>query len=154
MMAAEDYMPDIIFTSQEQQHINTIIDELDPEDHELLRPYYDMLPSDDWAFVCDYVRAKMRAVLETGMLIGSVVDKARASKLVDENAIRNNFVRAVWNYNVSFQNTIEETFVDLAGGNREAPLCVAAEALVELAEDQMFGTFEDAHEQLLDGAGA
>ncbi len=76
-------MPDIIFTSQEQHHINTIIDELDPEDHELLRPYYDMLPSDDWAFVCDYVRAKMRAVLETGMLIGSVADKARASKLVD-----------------------------------------------------------------------
>lgn len=129
-------MPDIIFTSQEQRHINTIIGELDPEDHELLRPYYDVLPSDDWAFVCDYVRAKMRAVL------------------VDENAIRNNFVRALWNYNFSFQKAIEETFVDLAGGHREAPLCVAAEALVEMAEDQMFGTFEDAHEQLLDGAGA
>ncbi|MGH2750720.1 MAG: hypothetical protein ACRDK3_07595 [Actinomycetota bacterium] len=146
-------MPDITFTPKEQERINTIIDELDPADHELLHPYYDSLAADDWQFVCDYVRAKMRAVLETGMLIRSVAEKARATKLVDEEAIRNNFVRTLWNYNFSFQKAIEDTFVEVAGGHRESPLCVAVEALVEVAEDLMFGTFEDAHEQLLDGAG-
>ncbi|MGH2698198.1 MAG: hypothetical protein ACRDJL_03225 [Actinomycetota bacterium] len=44
--------------------------------------------------------------------------------------------------------------MELAGGHKEAPLCLAAEALIEMAEDLMFGTFEDAHEHLLDGAEA
>lgn len=143
-------MPNITFSAQERRRINTIIDELDPADHELLCPYYDMLSADDWEFVCDYIRAKMRAVLETGLLIASVAEKARVTKLVDEEAIRNNFVRTLWSYNFSFKKAIENTFVEVAGGHREAPLCLAAEALVEMAEDVMFGTFEDAHEQLLD----
>jgi hypothetical protein len=143
-------MPDIIFSAQERRRINTIIDELDPADHELLAPYYDMLSSKDWEFVCDYIRAKMRAVLETGLLIASVAEKARVTRLVDDETIRNNFLRTLWNYNFSFQQPIENTFVEVAGGHKEAPLCLAAEALVEMAEDTMFGTFEDAHEQLLD----
>ena len=143
-------MPNITFTAQERRQINTLVDELDPADHELLCPYYDMLSAKDWEFVCDYVRAKMRAVLETGLLIASITEKPRATKLVDEETIRNNFVRTLWNYNFSFRNAIENAFVEVAGGHREAPLCLAAEALVEMAEDVMFGTFEDAHEQLLD----
>lgn len=143
-------MPNITFSAQERRRINTIIDELDPADHEFLCPYYDMLSADDWEFVCDYIRSKMRAVLETGLLIASVAERARVTKLVDEETIRNNFVRTLWNYNFTFQKAIENTFVELAGGHREAPLCLAAEALVEMAEDLMFGTFEDAHEQLLD----
>jgi len=143
-------MPDIIFSAQERRRINTIIDELDPADHELLGPYYDMLSSKDWEFVCDYIRAKMRAVLETGLLIASLAEKARVTRLVDDETIRNNFVRTLWNYNFSFQQPIENTFVEVAGGHREAPLCLAAEALVEMAEDVMFGTFEDAHVHLLD----
>ncbi|MGH2698199.1 MAG: hypothetical protein ACRDJL_03230 [Actinomycetota bacterium] len=91
-------MPDITFTAQEQQRINAIIDEFDPADHEMLCPYYDTLASNDWEFVCDYLRAKMRAVLETGLLMTSVVEKSRTTKLVDEGAIRNNFVRTLWNY--------------------------------------------------------
>ena len=147
-------MPDIAFTAQEQDRINAVLGEMDPAGHELLRPFYDQLPAEDWQFVCDYVRAKMRAVLETGLLIRSVTERARSSKLVDESAIRNNFVRTLWNYNFSFRKAVEDTFVELAGGSRESSVCVAAEAIIESAEDLMFGTFEDAHEQLLDSAGA
>jgi hypothetical protein len=147
-------MPDITFTAKEQKRINAIIDELDPADHEILAPYYDTLAADDWQFVCDYIRAKMRAVLETGLLIGSVSAKSRSTKLVDEATIRDNFIRTLWNHDFSFKKAIEDTFVELAGGRPEAPLCLAAEALVEMAEDLMFGTFEDAHGRLLDGAGA
>jgi hypothetical protein len=146
-------MPDITFTEQERQRVNAIIDELDPADHELLCPYYNMLSAEDWQFVCDYVRAKMRAVLETGLLVASVAERARTTDLVDEESIRNNFVRTLWNYDFSFRKAIEDTFVAVAGDHSEAPLCLAAEALVELAEDLMFATFEDAHERLLDGAG-
>ena len=147
-------MPDIVFTTQEQDRINALLGELDPAGHELLRPFYDFLPAEDWQFVCDYVRAKMRAVLETGMLLRSVTDRARSSQLVDEREIRNNFVRTLWNYNFSFQKTIEDTFVDVAGGSRKSAVCVAAAAIIESAEDRMFGTFEDAHEHLLDSAAA
>ena len=147
-------MPDIAFTAQEQDRINAVLGEMDPAGHELLRPFYDQLPAEDWQFVCDYVRAKMRAVLETGLLIRSVTERARSSKLVDESAIRNNFVRTLWNYNFSFRKAVEDTFVELAGGSKESSVCVAAEAIIESAEDLMFGTFEDAHEQLLDSAGA
>jgi len=144
-------MPDITFTDQERQRVNAIIDELDPADHELLCPYNDRLSAEDWQFVCDYVRAKMRAVLETGLLVASIAERARTTDLVGEEAIRNNFVRTLWNYDFSFRKAIEDTFVAVAGG--ETPLCLAAEALVELAEDLMFATFEDAHERLLDCAG-
>jgi len=143
-------MPKITFTAQERERVNAIIDELDPADHELLCPYYDALSADDWEFVCDYIRAKMRTVLETGLLVGSVVERTRINKLVDEETARHNFIQTLWNYNFSFQKRIEETFIEIAGAHKEAPLCLAAEALVELAEDLMFGTFEDAHEQLLD----
>jgi hypothetical protein len=95
----------------------------------------------------------MRAVLEIGLLLRSVTNMASSSQLVDERAIRNNFVRTLWNYDFSFRKAIEDTFVDVAGG-REAAVCVAAEAIIESAEDRMFGTFEDAHEHLLDAAEA
>ena len=143
-------MPDITFTDQERQRVNAIIDELDPADHDLLRPYNDMLSAEDWEFVCDYVSAKMRAVLETGLLVASIAERARTTDLVDEEAIRNSFVRTLWNYDFSFWKAIEDTFVAVAGGRKESPLCLAAEAL---AEDLMFATFEDAHERLLDCAG-
>jgi hypothetical protein len=146
-------MPDITFTAQERQRVNAIIDELDPADHELLCSYHDMLSAKDWQFVCDYVRAKMRAVLETGLLVASVAERARVTGLVGEESIRDNFVRILWHYDFSFRKEIEDAFVAVAGDRSEAPLCLAAEALVELAEDLMFATFEDAHERLLDGAG-
>jgi len=146
-------MPQITFTEQERQRVNAIIDELDPADHELMCPYHDALTADDWQFVCDYVRAKMRAVLETGLLVAAVADRARTSDLAGESTIRNNFVSTLWGYDFSFRQAIEDTFVAVAGGRKEAPLCLAAEALIELAEDRMFATFEDAHERLLDGAG-
>ena len=145
-------MPDITFTAQERQRVNAIIDELDPADHELLSPYQDMISAVDWQFVCDYARAKMRAVLETGLLVASVAERARVADLVGEETIRNNFVRTLWTYDFSFRKAIEDTFVAVAGGGREAPLCLATEALIDLAEDLMFATFEDAHERLLDGA--
>lgn len=142
-------MPEIIFTSREKNQLDAVLAELDPASHDLLIDYNDTLSSEDWNFVCDYLRSKLRAVLEAGLLIGSVTDVARASKLVDEAAVRSNFVKALWNYNFSFSKAIEDTFLEIAGGRRDAPLCVAAEALIEIAEDRMFGTFEDAHEQLL-----
>jgi hypothetical protein len=147
-------MADIAFTTQEEDRINAVLGELDPGEHELLRPFYDQLAAEDWQFICDYVRAKMRAVLETGLLLRSVTERARTSRLVDEGAIRTNFVRTLWNYNFSFRKPVEDTFVELAGGSRESAVSVAAEAIIEAAEDLMFGTFEDAHEQLLDSAGA
>jgi len=145
-------MPHITFTEQERQRVNAIIDEVDPADHELMCAFNDALSADDWQFVCDYVRAKMRAVLETGLLVAAVADRARIFNLVDEDTIRNNFIRTLWGYDFSFRKAIEDTFVAVAGGRKETPLCLAAEALVELAEDRMFATFEDAHERLLDGA--
>jgi hypothetical protein len=147
-------MPDITFTARERQRVNAIIDELDPADHELLCPYQDMISAEDWQFVCDYTRAKMRSVLETGLLVASVAERARVTDLVGEETIRNNFVRSLWTYDFSFRKAIEDTFVAVAGGRKEAPLCLATEALVDLAEDLMFATFEDAHERLLDGAAS
>lgn len=115
-------MPDITFTEQERQRVDDIIDELDPADHELLCPYHEVLSADDWQFVCDYVRAKMRAVLETGLLVASVAERARITDLVGEDSIRNNFVRTLWNYDFSFRKAIEDTFVAVAGDRSEAPL--------------------------------
>jgi hypothetical protein len=147
-------MAEIVFTTHEQDRMNALLGELDPDGHELLRPFYDFLPAEDWQFVCDYLRVKMRAVLETGLLLRSVANMASSSQLADDRAIRSNFVRTLWNYDFSFQKAIEDTFVEVAGGSRQSAVCVAAEAIIELAEDRMFGTFEDAHERLLDSAGA
>jgi hypothetical protein len=147
-------MAEIVFTTHEQDRINALLGELDPAGHELLRPFYDFLTAEDWQFVCNYLRVKMRAVLETGLLLRSVANMASSSQLADDRAIRSNFVRTLWNYDFSFQKAIEDTFVDVAGGSTQSAVCVAAEAIIEMAEDRMFGTFEDAHEHLLDSAAA
>jgi hypothetical protein len=141
-------MPEIAFTSHERSRIEQILQDLEPATHELTRHFSDQLSSDDWGFVRDYVRAKTRAVLETGLLMRAAAELSRASRLVDELSIRRNFLHTLWTYNFSFQSEIESTFVDIAG-DADSALCIAVEGLIELAEDAMFNTFEDAHALLL-----
>ena len=142
-------MPKVVFTNAESARIQEILEELNPARHELTARFSQTLADEDWEFVQDYVRAKMRALLETGLTMRSAVDLARATQLVDEQAVRRNFLHALWTYNFSFKAEIEEAFMDVVGGNEEAPLYVAVEALIDLAEDRMFGTFEEAHARLL-----
>lgn len=143
-------MPDISFTAAERTHMAEVLRRLDPAGHDLTREFRTILSKEEWDFVVEYVRAKMRVVLEAGLLMRSVGDAAKASQLVDEGAIRKNFLHSLWTYDFAFRPPIENTFVQIAGGSPDARLCLAVEALVELAEDAMFATFDEACDLLLE----
>lgn len=148
-MTDRSTMPEVLFTKSESKQIQDILDELDPARHELTAHFARTLDGEGWEFVQDYARAKIRSLLETGLTMRSAVDLAKATQLVDEEAVRLNFLHALWTYNFSFKTEIEDAFMDVVGGSEEGPLYVAVEALIDIAEDRMFGTFEDAHARLL-----
>lgn len=144
-------MPNIEFSPAEQARVRAILDELDPSTHELTRAYRDGFGDEDWVFIEDYIRTKMRTLLETGLVIKSVAELARSRQLADASAARRNFVRALWTHNFAFHPYIEDAFTSLAGSYPDSPLCVAVEGLLDLAEDLMFDTFDDAYSLLIRG---
>ena len=138
-------MPNIVFTQEEQARVTSVLKELNPSTHELTRAYSDRFSQEDWAFIQDYIQTKMRTVLETGLVIRSVSELARSRQLADASAARKNFLRALWTHNFSFHPYIEEAFTSLAGSYPDSSLCVAIEGLLDLGEDLMFDTFDDAY---------
>ncbi len=140
-------MAHIALSDEDRRVIAETLEELDPASHELLARFREVLNDSDWAFAVGYVTARIRGALEIGLIARAVVAAAERNGLADERG-SDHFLRSkAWLHNFGVPQTGDEYFYAVsaaAGGG----LVRAHEALLELAQDHLFGTFDDEYQRL------
>lgn len=140
-------MAQIALTEDEEARIESILDELDPLNHELVLPARDPLSAEEWGFVVDHIRQKIRSALELGFMARALACTAERRGLSDDRGA-DHFLRSkAWVHNFGVAQTGDEYFcaLSLKSGNR---LLKAADALVEFAQDRVFDTFDDEYRRV------
>lgn len=141
-------MPKINFSDAELAQVAGMVDELDPAKHELFDVHRPLLNPADWEFLCEYVREKVASALMIGLLARSVAHTSQDHGLSD-NRGADHFLRSkAWVHNFGVLQSGDEYFANLSGtcGNRLGKAC---DALVEIAQDRLFGTLDDEYQRLL-----
>ncbi len=145
-------MAHIALTDEDRRVIAETLEELDPASHELLARFRDALSESDWTFTVGYVTGRIQSALEIGLIARAVATCAELSGMADERG-KDHFLRSkAWLHNFGVPQTGDEYFFAVsaaAGGG----LVRAHEALLELAQDRLFGTLDDEYERLF-SAGA
>lgn len=147
-------MAAITFSDQELARIDSILSELDPASHDLMRPYAEKLEVREWELLQDYVRARLRRTLMTGLMAGAVTAVAEAEGLAYPGTGSKAFGRR-------FKEAWVDSFAPIPDCWRLAPVlarledgrsCVLKEilALEAMAENRMFETLDDQLAQLLE----
>lgn len=143
-------MPKIVFTAPERARVSNILKELDPATHELTAPWSERLDPKDWQFVVDYATFEMRAALELGLLARSAVDTARQRGMANAEGASVVLSSISWLRNFGVIDARDERFASIAGAGTDAPLFLAVEALIEIAKDRLFQTFDEEYRLLLE----
>jgi hypothetical protein len=141
-------MPQIVFSKEELLRVAAMVEDLDPAKHELFDVHRPLLNAADWEFLCEYVREKIASALMIGLVARSVSRVAQEHGVADERGA-DHFLRSkAWVHNFGVLQSGDEYFANLSGacGNRLGKAC---DALVEIAQDRLFGTVDDEYQRLL-----
>ena len=125
-----------------------MVEELDPAKHDLFDVHRPLLSAADWEFLCEYVREKVASALMIGLLARSAAAAAEESGVSDSRGA-DHFLRSkAWVHNFGVLQSGDEYFTNLSGacGNRLGKAC---DALVEIAQDRLFGTLDEEYQRLL-----
>ena len=142
-------MPSISFNRHEDADITRILHELDPAHHDLIVPFRQVMTDDDWSFLHDFLRTEMRMVLEMGLMARSVAGLSSHAPLSVQMAAEELVRASRWaSHGGCGMSASEERLVEIAGEDPLSPLRLAIEALMELAEDRLFGTIDDEYVRL------
>lgn len=125
-----------------------ILEELDPNGHELFAPHKALLSDADWAFICDYTRERMRSAIQIGAMARAFVETAQQLGATDDRGAQHFLRSKAWIHNFGVTASADEYFCALSAicGNR---LGRASDALVEIAQDRMFETLDEEYQRLL-----
>lgn len=159
-------MAEVTFTPDELAKVDAICAELDPATEELTAPHLSALESDDRAYLPAFFRRALRAELIMGLLARASADAAilhgAATPLAAQSMLEGDFHdryslpsgvrKSDWQCNFGraghdHLGTVW-TFFHHDRDDRVCPAAMTAfYALLDIAHDRMFGTFED---QLMD----
>lgn len=147
-------MAAITFSDEELAQVDAVLRELDPGVHELMRGYAEKLREPEWELLQDYVRARIRRTLLTGLLARAVTHVAEAEGLGYPGTGSNAFGRR-------FKEGWVDSFAPIPHCWRLAPVLASLEnestcvlkdilALEAMAENRMFETLDDQLARLLE----
>jgi hypothetical protein len=141
-------MARIALTEQDQQSIAEILADVEMQASELLsEEEEETLEPADWDFFLLHVRQKVRSALEIGLIARAVGHAAHDRDLCDERGL-DHFLRSkAWVHNFGVTQTADEYLLALSAksGGR---LVRCVDALVEIAQDRMFGTLDEEYQRL------
>jgi hypothetical protein len=143
-------MARVLISAGERGRIVAILRELDPETHDLTARFQEQLDPEDWAFVCDYTRAEIKGALEIGLMARAVAEAARRRGVSNEEGIGNFLDSIAWMRNFGVSDPHDERFKELCG--IDTPLFLAVDALLQMAQDRMFGTLDEEYARLLESS--
>ena len=140
-------MAEIVFTGEDLRLIETAVTDLDPSTHELIAIHQASFGEDDWDFVLRYIEERVSAALKLGIMARCLVMAAEDADLADERGVQHFLGSKAWVHNFGVANTADEYFQALstAGGGR---LSKALDALIEITQDRLFGTFDEEYQRL------
>ena len=140
-------MAEIVFTGEDLRRIEEAVTDLDPSTHELIVIHEGSFSQDDWTFILKYIDERLSASLKLGLMARCIGVAAEQADLADERGVQHFIDSRAWVHNFGVASTADEYFTALstsAGGR----LSKALEALIEIAQDRLFGTFDDEYQRL------
>jgi hypothetical protein len=140
-------MAEIVFSGEDLNRIEEAISDLDPSTHELIVIHEGSYSQDDWAFIIKYVTERLSAALKLGLMARCLGIAAEEAELADERGVQHFIDSKAWVHNFGIASTADEYFQALStsGGGR---LSKALDALIEIAQDRLFGTLDDEYQRL------
>ncbi|HEU4480363.1 MAG TPA: hypothetical protein VFS18_00635 [Actinomycetota bacterium] len=141
-------MSDFRFSPEDLARIEAVLREVDVASHELLRPVEPAVEHADWTFLVGYIGERLRAALEIGILARTFCTVAVQRGYADDRGV-DHFLRSkAWLHNFGVTQPGDEHFYSLSAAC-DHRLVRALDALIEIAQDRMFGTLDDEYERLL-----
>ncbi len=67
-------MAKLVFDEDDVRTIERLSKKYDPETHPALKDYTDTMPADDWVFMCDYMRRRIRETIVTCLCARAYLD--------------------------------------------------------------------------------
>jgi hypothetical protein len=139
----------VSFSNTEWSRVEEILVELNPTIDELTHRYFGSFDKRDWLFVRSYIRMELRAVLQLGAMLRAVAKVALEQGLANEEAAKC-FVQVNARRNFGLLDPAEVGFEVVSEVNEcKDELRQAILALGELANDRMFGTFDEEYAELI-----
>jgi hypothetical protein len=130
------------FTDDELEAMRDALEDLDPTHHELTARYREQLRPQDWAFATDYMRERLRAALEIGIMTRALAALAVDREVADDRGVSHFLRSGAWLHNFGVPTTSDEYFWALSAG-ADKKLVTALEALIEIAQSRLFNTIEE-----------
>ena len=140
-------MAEIVFTGEDLRRIEDAVGDLDPSTHELIVIHEGSFNQEDWNFVLRYIDERLSAALKLGLMARCLGRAAEEAELADERGVQHFLSSRAWVHNFGVASTADEYFQALstsAGGR----LSKALDALIEIAQDRLFGTLDEEYERL------
>ena len=139
----------VSFSNTEWSRVEEILVELNPTIDELTHRYFGSFDKRDWLFVRSYIRMELRATLQLGAMLRAVAKVALEQGLANEEAAKC-FVQVNARRNFGLLDPAEVGFEVVSEVNEcKEELRQAILALAELANDRMFGTFDEEYAELV-----
>lgn len=141
-------MAEIRLTLRDGELIQATLDYLDIGSNELLESVRPSLTDADWEFVTTYIHQRVRSALQIEMMARAMARASIDLNLCDD-AGADHFLRSKsWLHNYGVTQTADEYFTALSI-RYEDRLNRALDAMVMIAQDRMFGSFDEEYERLL-----
>ena len=139
----------VSFSNTEWSRVEEILVELNPTIDELTHRYFGSFDKRDWLFVRSYIRMELRATLQLGAMLRAVSKVALEQGLANEEAAKC-FVQVNARRKFGLLDPAEVGFEVVSEVNEcKEELRQAILALAELANDRMFGTFDEEYAELV-----
>ena len=139
----------VSISNAEWVRVEEILVELNPTIDELTQRYFGKFDKRDWLFVRSYIRMELRAALQLGAMLRAVGKVAVEQGLANEEAAKC-FVQVNARRNFGLLDPAEVGFEVVSEVNEcKEELRRAIVALADLANDRMFGTFDEEYADLL-----
>ena len=139
----------VSISNAEWVRVEEILVELNPTIDELTQRYFGKFDKRDWLFVRSYIRMELRAALQLGAMLRAVAKVAVEQGLANEEAAKC-FVQVNARRNFGLLDPAEVGFEVVSEVNEcKEELRRAIVALADLANDRMFGTFDEEYADLL-----
>lgn len=137
---------------EEREMIETTIAALEPSRDSLMELDEMTLDEEERSFVEEHARRKIRSALEIGIMARTLAEQAIARDLCDDRGAEHFLRSKAWVHNFGVSETSDEYFYALSvrSGNR---LTRALDALIEIAQDRVFGTVDEEFKRLFSADG-
>lgn len=142
-------MAQIMLSLEDLSTREDLLAEMDPDQHELLKPFADRMSSDDWAFLSGLLREDLVALIDHWIAVKAFVEFGRERGILNDDGVQNlmtstsfalpnaGLVLPAWISGRDRYVDIVDRFHDHASDSN--PLLDARDGLVDQAEQWILG---------------